>query len=385
MGRNFWAEINLDHLAANVQNLKRAAGDAGLMAVVKANAYGHGARRVARVAVDCGAKALGVALLEEGTDLRAAGFSLPILVMGLMPPDRADLVAMADLSVCVCNREAALALSEAAVRNDKKIQVHVKVDTGMGRLGISPDDAGVDYIKWLQALQGIKLAGIFTHFATADEADKSMTRQQYRIFKDFTDGVTASGLEIPTRHAANSAALLDLPETHLDMVRPGISLYGLYSSEHVSREIKLRPVMSLTGNVSFVKRVPQGTTVSYGSCYTSPQEENLATLPAGYADGFCRGNSPLGTVLVGGKRRLIAGKICMDQFVVSCGDDDILPGDEFVIMGAQGGERIGADELAERIGSINYEIICMVGGRVPRRYLSGGQLIAEEYLPWGKA
>lgn len=375
--RPTWAEIDLDAIANNVRELKSAASPGTeMIAVIKADGYGHGAIEVARTALENGASWLAVAVLDEAVQLRQAGLTVPMLILGYIPPAQARRVLEHDLRVAVFHRDLAEALSEAAVSMGKRVSVHVKVDTGMGRIGIAAVNQAVDFIEGVAKFPGIDLEGAFTHFASADEPDKDFTVGQLDKFLSVIDMARARGIHIRIRHAANSAGLIDLPETHLEMVRPGISLYGFYPSEDVSRKVRLIPAMTWKTRVSFVKRIGPGTPVSYGRTYKAQEEETIITLPVGYADGFSRAWSNRGQVLLGGEKHAIVGRVCMDQIMARV-RGGLVPevGQEVVLMGRQGGQEISGDDLAMGLGTINYEIVCLVGKRVPRVYLKGGQVV----------
>ena len=378
-----WAEIDLGAIAHNVRTLRRQTGaDTRFMAVVKANAYGHGAVAVARQALSAGADWLGVARVEEGIALRQAGIEAPILVFGYTPPPAAEALLRHDLTATVYSFETARAYSETAVAADRTLRLHLKVDTGMGRLGLIPEVHNLSLTgkavsgnpvfeaEAIAHLPGIALEGIYTHFAAADHADKAYTLSQMEKFNDFLDHLHFAGLDIPIRHAANSAAVIDLPATHLDMVRCGIALYGLNPSDAVDADrLALQPAMALKARVIQVKTVPAGFPVSYGMTYTTERPTVIATVAAGYADGLNRRLSNIGAMLVRGRRVPIAGRVCMDLTMLNAGDvPDIAAGDEAVIFGRQAGSELSADEVARALGTINYEVVTAVGARVPRVY-----------------
>jgi len=368
-----WSEINLDALAHNVQQLKSVTSpQAKLMAIVKANAYGHGAEQVSKIALANGATQLGVARVSEGLELRDAGIDAPILVLGYTPPEEYHLLLEYNLIQTVYNNEIAWGLSALASQANKKALVHIKVDTGMGRLGFFPDSKGMREITNIAKLPHLELAGIFTHFATADSRDKSYAQQQWAKFTVFLDDLAQAGLKFPCQHAANSAAIIDMPETHLDMVRAGIALYGVRPSSEVdSHQLNLQPVMTVKSRVAHVKQVPAGFGVSYGVTYLTTAPTVVATIPTGYADGYSRLLSSRGEVLIGGQRTPIIGRICMDQFMVDAGHlPRVEPGEEVVLLGRQGNEEISANEIAEKIGTISYEVLCAINcRRVPRHYI----------------
>ncbi len=368
-----WSDINLGALAHNVRQLRSVTNpQAELMAIVKANAYGHGAEQVARTALASGATRLGVARVREGIELREAGIDAPVLVLGYTIPEEFHLIIENNLIQTVYNVEIARGLSATASRANKNVLVHIKVDTGMGRLGFLPDIGGMRDIINIARLPHLELAGIFTHFATADSRDKSYALQQWEKFIGFLDALAHAGLKFPCRHAANSAALLDMPETHLDMVRAGIAVYGVNpSNELVNHQVHLQPVMTVKSRIAHVKQVPAGFGVSYGATYITPAPTVIATIPAGYADGYSRLLSSRGDVLIRGQRAPVIGRICMDQFMVNAGHiPGVETGEEVVLLGRQGNEEITANDIAEKTCTISYEVLCAINyRRVPRNYI----------------
>jgi alanine racemase len=375
--RPVWMEVNLDNLAYNIRQIKNnIKAPASIMGIVKADGYGHGAVEISRVLLEEGVQRLGVAVLDEGIALRQEGIDVPILVLGYTPPQLFDKVLEHRITPTLYNYQDALRLSELASKNGSSVKVHLKLDTGMGRIGMIPGQDSLDMVSNIYALPGIKIEGIFTHFSVADEKDKTYTREQFKKFTGFVNALKERGIDIPLRHAGNSAASIDLPETHLDMVRPGVILYGLYPSDEVEKgKLSLKPLASLKTVISHVKTVPPGTSVGYGRKYISAGERVIATLPIGYADGYTRLLSGKASVLVHGTRAPLAGNICMDQCMIDVtGIDGVKVGDEVVLMGSQGEETITAEELASLLGTINYEIVCMIGKRVPRVYIKDGKV-----------
>jgi alanine racemase len=379
-----WTEIDLNAISHNVQELRRITSSGSrFMAVVKADGYGHGAAEVASAALKNGADCLGVARMDEGLHLRIAGISAPILILGFTPPELSTKVVSHHLTQAVYTFEAAEALSEAAAQLQKKAKVHIKVDTGMGRLGLLPDSPRISMlgkhlpgntlrvIESISRLPHVEIEGVFTHFASADSQDKTYTLQQLERFLEFLEKLKIHGLEFPIRHAANSAALIDLPETHLDMVRAGISLYGFYPSPEVNRErISLIPAMTLKTRIIHVKMVPAGFHISYGLTYQTEMPTVIATVSAGYADGLNRLLSSRGQMLVRERRAQIVGRICMDMTLLDVGHiPDVAVGDEVVIFGVQGRECIPVDEMADTLNTIHYEIVTNLSPRVERIYL----------------
>ncbi|MDD2573505.1 MAG: alanine racemase [Firmicutes bacterium] len=380
--RPVWLEVNLDNLAHNIRQIKEnVRPPASLMGIVKADGYGHGALEVSRVLIEEGVQRLGVAVLDEAIELRQAEIDFPILVLGYTPAELFDKVLEYNITPTLYNYEDALKLSELASKKGDRAKVHLKLDTGMGRIGMLPGEDSIDTVSNIYKLQGIIIEGIFTHFSVADERDKTYTREQYKKFIGFTDALKAKGIDIPLRHAGNSAASIDLPDMHLDMVRPGIILYGLYPSDEVDKgKLSLKPLASLKAAISHVKTVPTGTSVGYGRKYISTSESVIATLPLGYADGYTRLLSGKADVLVHGARVPLAGNICMDQCMIDVtGIDGVKVGDEAVLMGQQGEQSITAEELGGLLGTINYEIVCMIGKRVPRVYIKDGKIQKIEF------
>ncbi len=375
--RPTYAEIDLDSIRHNAALLKGAVGEqVELMAVVKADGYGHGAVPVARAALAGGASRLAVAMVEEGAALRAAGLDAPILVLGRTPPSQVAEAIGLDLTLTLVTLADGEETAAAAQRLGRRARVHVKVDTGMGRLGFPVTRARVkDEIARLCRLDGLEVEGIYTHFAASEE-DHPFTLAQLERFHDLLGQLRAEGIEFPLRHAANSGAIWNVPEAHLDMVRVGISLYGYHPAGRAGatgRAAALRPALTWKTAVAQVKEVPAGTSVSYGRTYVTRGPERLATLPVGYADGYSRALSNRGQVLVGGRRAPVVGRVCMDQIVINVTHvDGVRPGDEVVLIGAQGGEELTADDMAGLLGTISYEVLCAIGKRVPRLYRGGG-------------
>jgi alanine racemase len=379
-----WAEIDLGAYAHNIRALRRITRpDARLMAVVKANGYGHGASEVARTALENGAEYLGVARLHEAIELRKAGHDAPILIFGYSSPDDAKSIIDNELTQTVYSTAAAESFSRRATRYGKKIKVHIKVDSGMGRLGLLLDDLlgepvpgapaakVIDDIETISRLSRIEVEGIFTHFATSDSADKTYARHQLVRFKDFISRLDQAGLKPPVVHAANSGAVIDMPESHLDLVRPGIATYGLYPSGEVNKEkIELKPVMTVKSRIIHLKMVPAGFHISYGITYRTKKPTIIATVPVGYADGLSRLLSSCGHMLVHGQRVPIVGRVCMDLTMLDVGElKEVGIEDEVVVFGQQENESITADELAATLNTINYEIVTSITARVPRVYL----------------
>jgi len=347
------ATVDLNALTHNYQEMARRIGDRKVLAVVKAQAYGHGAIPVSRRLVELGIHMLGVALVEEGRDLRDAGITAPILVMAPVFPGQAEVIVNAKLTPVVYTLAVARALSD------------VKIDTGMGRIGLSPEEA-VDFIVEAGKLPGLAVEGLMTHFADADLRDKAFAWAQMDRFESLIRSLEAKGITIPLRHAANSAAVLEYDRALLTMVRPGLMLYG-YNPLESRVSADLRPVLSLVTRVAFLKRVPAGVPISYGRTFVTNRESLIATIPLGYADGYSRGLSNKGEAIVRGARVPVAGRVCMDMTMLDVTDvPGVAEGDEVVLIGEQGNERITADDIAVRTGTIAYEVLCGISCRVPR-------------------
>ena len=399
-----WAEINLDNLADNFRGIKQRIGPGvKTLVAVKANAYGHGAIPVSRRLLAEGADMLGVATIGEVAELREAGIKAPMLLLGCTLPEAVGPALDLEARLTVCDLEGARHVAEAARVRRRPAIVHVKVDTGMGRIGVRWTEAR-ECIQAMVGLEGLVIEGIFTHFASADEADKYFTYHQIVRFQEVVESLERAGVRIPLKHAANSSAVMDIPESYLTMVRPGLILYGLHPGEGVSQSIAIKPVLSLKTRIAFIKEIEAGETVSYGRRFMARRRSRVATLPIGYADGLSRDLSNRGQVLVGGRRVPIIGTICMDQTVIDVTDVEppaergpggpqgdltagrpasSLPtgraqgfraagrarlrvGDEVVVYGEQGGERILVEEVARLLHTIPYVVTCAVGRRVPR-------------------
>ena len=376
-GRPTWVEVDLEAIAYNVRRLKAMAGQAELLITVKANAYGHGAVHVARTALRNGATWFGVACLGEALELREAGIHAPILIFGYTPAWQARDVVQHDISVALFDLDTARALSQAARDLGREAKVHVKVDTGMGRLGVFPHQA-LDFMHAVRELPGVVIEGVFTHFSVADGAsewERSYTRSQLATFRQVVDQLTQAGFNIPWVHTANSAALLQglgTGEEGFTLVRPGIAVYGLDPSPEVRCPPDFRPALTWKAEIAQVRTMPDGSYIGYGAAYQTHGEQRIAVIPVGYADGFRRNPKNWGEVLVQGRRVPIVGRVCMDQTMIDVTAlPDVRQGDEVVLIGAQGDDRITAEEVAERLGTINYEVVAGIRARVPRKVVGG--------------
>jgi len=371
-GRPTAVTVDLDALQWNCRQVRRLIGtQVRLMAVVKADAYGHGAVACSRAFASAGADAFGVATVEEGIELRQAGLKQPIAVLGLIQPAESGAVLRHGLQPTVVSWEQARSLSRAAA--GRICGFHLKIDTGMGRIGLAPNEAGA-FARRIRRLSGASVAGVFTHFAHADGRDKRLLRSQMERLAASLEAVRAAGWDRFAVHAANSAAVMEAPETYRDMVRPGLMLYGLYPADRLRSGIVLKPALRWTTRIVQIKTVPAGVGLSYGHTFTTRRISRIATLPVGYADGFSRRFSNSGQALVAGRACPIVGRVCMDMCLV---DVTAAPaakvGDEAVLIGRQKNIERPADDLATELGTISYEVVCGIGHRVPRHYRGGSR------------
>lgn len=356
--RRVYAEVDIKNIRHNLFTIKKQCGKK-LLVVIKANAYGHGARKISQATKDI-ADYFAVATIEEAITLREDGIENPILILGYVSPEYFSDLVKYDIEQTIFDYESAELLAKVGGK------AHIAIDTGMGRIGFMPDEESKEVIKKIYNLEGIKIEGIFTHFSTADEKDKSFTLAQYKLFSNFCEELEKEGVNIPTKHVSNSAAIVDLPELSLDMVRSGIITYGLKPSGDVG-DIDIIPALKLKTHVVNVKTVPAGTPISYGRTYVTDKERVIATIPVGYADGYPRALSNKGRVVINGKYAPITGRVCMDQFMVDVTDiKDVKIGDEVSLID----EMIPAEEIAAIEGTINYETVCKISDRVPRIYIN---------------
>ncbi|HWT27674.1 MAG TPA: alanine racemase [Mobilitalea sp.] len=365
------ANVDLDAIYQNITAIRsKLKKDTRLMAIIKADAYGHGSVPIAKALNDNGIDAYGVAIIEEAIELREAGIDKPILVLGYTPKEQYGFLVSYDVTQTVFQYEMAEALSDEALRQGKVAKIHIKLDTGMSRIGFSDTADSVNEIKRISLLKGIEIEGLFTHFARADETDKTSTFNQMRRYLDFADLLEKENIHIPIKHIANSAGIIEFPETNLNMVRCGIATYGIYPSDCVNqKEIKLKPAMELKTHVIYVKEVEAGVGISYGSTFVTKKKSKIATIPVGYADGYSRNLSNKGKVIIHGQYAPIIGKVCMDQFMVDVSDiEDVKQGDTVTLLGRDKAAYISVEELAQWSHSFPYELVCTVGKRIPRVY-----------------
>lgn len=370
-------EVDLDSLAYNIKNIRNYIDkDTIIMAIVKANAYGHGAVTAAKVFLQNGADRLGVSILREGIELRKADIKAPILLLNYTPPSQYKDLVKYDLTPSIYRYEDAKELSDIGGSMNRSIKIHIKVDTGMSRIGFLPDQDSIRDIMKIAKLPNIKIEGIFTHFARADELDKSFTHAQFKSFMDLVNILEEEGLYIDIKHVSNSAATLDIGKYNLDMIRPGIILYGYYPSQEVGKEnLHIKPAMTLKSQISNVKDIQAGTGIGYNHLYVAESRVKVATIPIGYADGYSRSLAEKAHVFINGKRAQVVGKICMDQMMVDISNvSNVKVGDQVKIF-AYGDENCPTvEDLANWMGTLNYEVICMISRRVPRIYRENNKL-----------
>lgn len=384
--RETWIEVNLDAIKKNIRAIRRHIPEqTKIMAVVKANAYGHGSAGVARHALEYGATSLAVAILEEGIVLRKAGIVAPILVLGFTPLSRVKEAIAWNIELSAFQADW-IKKADKMVKStgfSNRLNIHINVDTGMGRLGVRTKSGLLSVVKALKESSSLAWTGIFTHFSTADEPDHTLTKKQHELFINHLDYLKEQGFELPTVHMSNTAATIAFPEYSADMIRLGIGMYGLYPSAYIRQlnRVKLVPALSLKSRFSYVKTMlTEPFTISYGATYIAKRGEVIGTIPIGYADGYSRALSNRGFVLYRGRRLPVAGRVTMDQLMVSLGERSGKQGDEVVIYGKQENGEITVDEVAEMLGTINYEVVATLSNRIPRLFLEKGVVVEISHL-----
>lgn len=379
-----WAEIDLDALLFNIEEIKKSIDrTTQIIAVLKTDGYGHGAGQIARILErDNQVWGYAVATAEEAFALKEEGVCKPLLILGYTFPYSYERLICEGVRSTVFTFETAQELSQAAVKLGRQCSVHIKIDTGMTRIGIHPDERGMALIRQIQALPGLEIEGIFTHFATADEADRTKAYHQMTLFQDYVERIERElDIKIPMKHCSNSAGIIEMPQAQMDAVRAGIILYGLWPSEevHADNKIQLKPMLSLKSRVVYVKTVPAGQEISYGGTFTTKRDTRVATICIGYGDGYPRSLSNIGHVLIKGQRVPIVGRVCMDQFMVDVTDiaQLVCVGDQVTLIGTDNTACITMEELGALSGRFNYELACDIGKRIPRIYKRDGTLIYE--------
>lgn len=375
--RPVWAEIDLDILANNMRNIKKLAGDKEVMAVVKADAYGHGALDVAPCLLENGASKLAVAMLTEAIELRNNNITAPIMILGYTPIYLGEELIKYNIEQTIYDLNYAKELSNLAIKLNKKAKIHIALDTGMGRIGFLPTDESFNAICEICNLPGLDVIGIFTHFSSSDEKNKEYTQYQFNQIYNFIERLEVNEINIPLKHASNSAAIIDLPNTYLDAVRAGIILYGYYPSDEVKKDnLSIKPALTLKAKISHVKELDSGMYISYNRTFKTSRKSKIATIPIGYADGYIRTLKHEAKVIVNGQLAPIVGNICMDQFMIDVTDiDNVKSGDEVILLGESNEVKFNADDLAKCMNSINYEVLCLLKNRVPRAYIKNGKII----------
>ena len=383
--RPVWAEIDLDALAYNMKNIKSLAEDKEVIAVVKADCYGHGAIDTAPVLLENGASRLAVAVLTEGIELRKAKITAPIMILGYTPEYLGEELITYDIEQTVYSLEYAQNLSKTALSLNKKAKIHIALDTGMGRIGFIPNETSLKEVSEICSLPGLDVIGMFTHFYTADEENKDYTIEQFDKYMNFLHELSKLNISIPLKHVSNSGAIMDMPETFkdLDAVRAGIILYGYYPSHEVKKEnLSLKPALTIKAKVAHVKEMDENMYISYGRTFKTKRKSIIATIPIGYADGYSRLLIPGAKVIVNGKLVPIVGRICMDQCMIDVTDaGTVKTGDEVIILGQFENLKINADDYAKILGTINYEVLCMFKHRIPKVYIKNNkQIIVRNYI-----
>ena len=381
--RPVWEEVNLDNIAYNMKNIRAKTKSKEIFAVVKADAYGHGAVDVAPVLLENGATRLSVAVLSEGVELRKSGIKCPINILGVTPETLFDYIIDYDLEPVVFNYDYALKLSKAAKSKNKTVKIHIKVDTGMGRIGFLPTEESVAEAVKISKIPNLEIQGLFSHFSTADEMNKEYSKYQFEKYNWFLNKLVDNGVKIEIRDLANSAAIMELPDTHFDGTRPGIILYGYYPSTDVNKkELDIKPVMTLKADILHIKTMEPGQYIGYGRKFKTERKSIIATLGVGYADGYTRMLSGKAKVIINGQFAPVVGSICMDQCMIDVTDiEGVKIGDEVILMGSDGKLKFDVDDIAPLLGTINYEVLCMISKRVPRVYIKGGEIVkVRDYI-----
>lgn len=371
-GRGY-IEVSLKNIIENIENMQREISDnTQMIAVIKTDGYGHGSVPIAKALTGHqGLYGFAVATDEEAMELVREGIKEPIIVLGYTFPYAYEEMALYGIEPTVFRLDMAEEMNKAAKKTGRKMRVHIKVDTGMGRIGVFPDESGLMLIKQVNEMEHIEIAGVFTHFASADEEDKSFAYKQLQIFQNFISEIKNMGIKDFMCHCSNSAAIVTMPEANMDAVRAGITLYGLRPSSNIDlKEHHLKPVLAFYSSVVFVKEVPAGFPVSYGSTFVTEKPMRIATVPIGYGDGYPRSLSGKGFVLIRGQKAPILGRICMDQMMVDVTNiKNVVEGDKVTLIGKDDNQQITADELGELSGRFNYELVCDLGNRIPRHYI----------------
>ena len=375
--RPAWAEIDLDAIAYNTRNIKKLIGDKDLIAVVKANCYGHGVIGIIPTLLENGVSRFAVAMISEALEIRDNKITTPVMILGFTPLYLGEELINNNIEQTVYDLDYARELSKIALTLNKKAKIHIAIDTGMGRIGFLPNEKSIDNITEICSLEGIEVIGIFTHFSTSDEKDKEYSHEQFTKMLSVMDTLKKRGIYIPLKHVANSGAIIDLPDTYLDAVRAGIILYGYYPSDEIDKNnLALKPALTLKATITNVKTLEKDMYVSYGRTFKTSNETIVATIPVGYADGYLRKLAENGKVIIKGEFAPIIGRICMDQFMIDVTNiPDVKIGDEVILLGEKNGLKYNADDMAKKLDTINYEVTCMLKSRLPRVYIKDTHII----------
>lgn len=375
--RPAWAEIDLDAIAYNTRNIKKLIGDKDLIAVVKANCYGHGAIDIIPTLLENGVSRFAVAMISEALEIRENKITAPVMILGFTPLYLGEELINNNIEQTVYDLDYARELSKIALNLNKKAKIHIAIDTGMGRIGFLPNEKSIDNITEICSLEGIEVVGIFTHFSTSDEKDKEYSHKQFTKMISVMDALKKRGIDIPLKHVANSGAIIDLPNTYLDAVRAGIILYGYYPSDEINKSnLDLKPALTLKATITNVKTLEKDMYISYGRTFKTSDETIVATIPVGYADGYLRKLAENGKVIIKGQFAPIVGRICMDQFMIDVTNiPDVKIGDEVILLGEKNGLKYNADDMAKKLDTINYEVTCMLKSRLPRVYIKDKHII----------
>ena len=375
--RPAWAEIDLDAIAYNTRNIKKLIGDKDLIAVVKANCYGHGVIDIIPTLLENGVSRFAVAMISEALEIRDNKITAPVMILGFTPLYLGEELINNNIEQTVYDLDYAKELSKIALTLNKKAKIHIAIDTGMGRIGFLPNEKSIDNITEICSLEGIEVIGIFTHFSTSDEKDKEYSHEQFTKMLSVMDTLKKRGIDIPLKHVANSGAIIDLPDTYLDAVRAGIILYGYYPSDEIDKNnLALKPALTLKATITNVKTLEKDMYVSYGRTFKTSNETIVATIPVGYADGYLRKLAENGKVIIKGEFAPIIGRICMDQFMIDVTNiPDVKISDEVILLGEKNGLKYNADDMAKKLDTINYEVTCMLKSRLPRVYIKDTHII----------
>ena len=377
-----WAEINLDNLIFNINEIKKKSNNSEIIGVVKANAYGHGAVEVSKALLDNGINRLAVANIIEAIELRESDINCPIMLLGISEDYAIDSILKYNVEPTVSSYSFAFKLNEKAKELNKNINIHIAIDSGMGRIGFREEDKDLADIINISKLSNLQIESIFSHFSTADSKDKEYSLKQIEIYNSFLNKLEASGVKINKRNLCNSAAIIDLPESHYDYVRPGIIQYGYYPSDEVDIEhFNIKPVLTWKTRVIHIKELNEGECIGYGKTFKTNRKSIIATLPVGYADGYSRGLSNKGKVIINGKLAPIVGNVCMDQFMVDITDiPDVKLDNEVILLGSCENVKFDAHDMAEVLNTISYEVLCLIGRRAPRVYIKDNKVLSIRYL-----